>query len=453
MSLRLLPLLLLAACRPAENPEPERPPNIILIVADDLGYGDLGVYGQEQILTPRLDQMAAEGLRFTQFYSGSTVCAPSRASLMTGLHMGNSPIRDNSEIRPMGQAPLPDNSTTMAEVLKEAGYATGLIGKWGLGAPGSEGHPNRQGFDYFFGYLCQRHAHNFYTDFLFRNEERVPVEGNVMPDPPSGDGAGEALVKATYSHDLLAEEALRFVDEHADRPFFLALTLTIPHANNEAGERGMEVPDLGPYADLDWPEPQKGHAAMISRMDADVGRLVDKLKARGIDEHTLVVFTSDNGPHREGGNDPEFNDSNGVLRGFKRDLYEGGIRVPAILRWPGVVTPGEVSDHVVAFWDLLPTLAELAGVSAPEGIDGVSIASILLGKGTPEEPPYRYWEYQEKRAVRLGDWKGVKIGDAPWELYDLAADVSETTDLAADRPDVVARIEEAAREAMAERGE
>jgi len=440
--------LILVGCAgdpvPISAPEATKP-NIILIVADDLGYGDLGVYGQKEIQTPNLDRMAAEGLRFTDHYAGSTVCAPSRSSLMTGLHTGHTPIRGNKEIQPMGQHPIADEVVTVAEVLKSSGYATALIGKWGLGGPDTSGIPNRQGFDYFFGYLGQRHAHNYYPEFLFRNEERVPLN-NKMPEPVRGDGAGVAVEKNDYSHDLIAAEALSFVERHKENPFFLCLTLTIPHANNEAKKEGMEVPDLGDYADRDWPEPQTGHAAMISRMDADLGRLFAKIGELGLDEQTVIFFTSDNGPHREGGNDPDFNDSNGPLRGIKRDLYEGGIRVPLIARWPGRIEAGGTTQHVSAFWDFVPTLAGLAGAEAPSGLDGISMLPTLLSEGEQRNHKQLYWEFQEgkssKQAVRQAQWKGVRLDPkGPLELYDLSADIGEANDVAAQHPDVVESIE------------
>jgi arylsulfatase A-like enzyme len=423
--------------------EPPKKPNVVFILADDLGYGDLGCYGQKQILTPNLDRMAAEGMRFSQFYAGSTVCAPSRCALMTGLHTGHCFIRGN------GRENLRPEDVTVAKVLKDAGYATGLVGKWGLGHEGSAGVPTKQGFDSFFGYLDQNHAHNYYPSFLMRDERRVPLK-NVVPG--DGDfGQGVATKKVEYSPDLLAEEALAFLDRNKDRPFFLYFAPTIPHANNEAGKEGMEVPDYGPYKDRDWPQPQKGHAAMITRLDADVGRLLARLKQHGIEENTLVVFTSDNGPHREGGNDPDFNHSHGPLRGIKRDLYEGGIRVPMIARWPGKVQAGATPDFAGAFWDMLPTLADLAGAKVPAGLDGVSLVPTLLGRKEQQKPHQSlYWAFYEggaAQAVRMGKWKAVEqpIG-TPIQLYDLDEDLGEKADVAGKHPDVVAKAKKAMEE-------
>ena len=423
-------------------------PNIIFILADDLGYGDLGCYGQQTIQTPNLDRMAVEGMIFTDHYAGTCVCAPSRCSLMTGLHTGHTYIRGNSEVQPMGQLPLPAETVTLPKLLKQAGYTTGLIGKWGLGGPGSTGIPNKQGFDYFFGYLCQRHAHNYYPEFLFRNEERVPLANEVKPiNPPSG----VATKRVQYSHDLFSAAALDFVARHKRKPFFLYLAYTIPHANNEAGKNGMEVPSHGPYADERWPRPEKGYAAMITRMDADIGRLLARLKALGLDEKTLVLFSSDNGPHKEGGADPEFFDSNGPLRGQKRDLYEGGIRVPLIARWPGQIAAGSGTNHVCAFWDFLPTCCDLARVAPPEHIDGISILPTLFGEPErQEEHPYLYWEFHEqgkKQAVRVGDWKAVRLNvakdpDGPIELYKLKDDLGEERNVADQHPEIVQQMAE-----------
>jgi len=426
---------------PAASAEASKKPNLIYIMADDLGYGDLGCYGQKRIKTPSIDKMAAEGIRFTDHYAGSTVCAPSRCVLMTGLHTGHCQVRNNREVKPMGQMPLMADTVTVARLLKQAGYATGLVGKWGLGGPGSTGVPNRQGFDYFYGYLCQRHAHNYYPEFLFRNTDRIPLAGNKVAKPRE-DGAGMAVERGQYAHDLCADEAIKFVERNKQRPFFLYFSPTIPHANNEAGGKGMEVPSLGDYAELDWPEPQKGHAAMISRLDADVGRLLGKLKELGLDGKTLVFFTSDNGPHREGGANPNFNDSNGPLRGIKRDLYDGGIRVPMIARWPGKIRPGTQSDHISAFWDFLPTACELAGVQPPEDIDGISYLPTLLGEETRQKKhEYLYWEYGGTRAVRMGKWKAVgQPTGSRLQLFDLESDLGESQNIAADNPQVANRM-------------
>jgi arylsulfatase A-like enzyme len=412
-------------------------PNIILIQADDLGYGDLSCYGQKKFKTPAIDRLASEGTRFTIYYSGSTVCAPSRSVLMTGLHTGHTRIRGNARY------PLLPEDVTVAEVLKSAGYRTGLIGKWGLGEAGTTGVPNRQGFDYFYGYLNQKHAHNYYPTFLWRNEERIKLRNNVPDEDQEGSGVSDN--KLDYSHDLFTQEAMAFLEKSAGGPFFLYLAYTIPHANNEAKAKGMEVPDLGEFAGKDWPEPQKGKAAMITRMDRDVGRLLDRLKQLRADENTIVIFTSDNGPHKEGGVDPDFFDSNGALRGIKRDLYEGGIRVPMIVRWPGKVKAGAESTQIWWHADFLPTLAEVAGAKAPANIDGISMLPAILGKkGKGHE--FLYWEFHEggfQQAVRMGDWKAVRRGeDGPLELYDLKTDISEQTDIAQKHPEIVKRIAE-----------
>ena len=416
-------------------------PNIVFILADDLGYGDLGCYGQKVIQTPNIDRMAAEGMRFTDCYAGSTVCAPSRCVLMTGLHTGHARIRGNARV------PLEPADVTVAEVLREAGYATGLIGKWGLGEPETTGIPNRQGFDYFFGYLNQRHAHNYYPAYLWKNTEEYRLRNEVNHIIRGRDctPGGVATKKVEYSHDLFTREALTFVEKHTGEPFFLYLAVTIPHANNEAGSKGMEVPDYGPYADRDWPEPQKGHAAMITRLDGDVGRLLAKLKSLGIDKKTIVFFTSDNGPHKEGGADPKFFNSSGPLQGIKRSLHDGGIREPMIVRWPGKIQPGTTSDLPCYFCDFLPTAAQLAGVDAPKSIDGISIVPTLLGQGQQPRHEFMYWEFHEgkssKQAVRMGHWKAVREAPSdPIELFDLRNDMAEQNDVAAAHPEVVAKI-------------
>jgi len=420
-------------------------PNIIFILADDLGYGDLGCYGQKTIQTPNIDKLAEEGMRFTDHYAGSTVCAPSRCCLMTGFHTGHALIRGNANV------PLRPSDVTVAELLKGAGYSTGIIGKWGLGEADSTGIPNRQGFDYWFGYLNQRHAHNYYPAYLWKNEEKFELKNEVNHVIGGQDRTpgGVATKRVEYSHDLFAADALRFVEQNKNGPFFLYLALTIPHANNEAGNRGMEVPSYEPYADKDWPEPQKGHAAMITRMDGDIGKLMAKIKKLGLDNDTLVMFSSDNGPHKEGGGDPEFFNASGPLKGYKRALYEGGIRVPFIARWPGRIKEGSVSNHISAFWDFLPTCCELLDVKTPEGIDGISMLPTLLGKpGQQKEHEYLYWEFHEqgkRQAVRMGDFKGVrqnvaKDPNGPIELYNLKNDIGEKDNIAARHSGVVAKI-------------
>lgn len=406
-------------------------PNIILIVADDLGYGDLGVYGQREIATPNLDRMAAEGMRFTQFYAGSTVCAPSRGSLMTGLHTGHSPIRGN------GLQFLRPNDVTMAQVLRDAGYRTAGYGKWGLGDSWTRGLPMQQGFDEWFGYLNHLQAHNYYPSHLYANRKPIPIPGNLRAFPD----------RTVYSHDLFTELADAYIQREHSEPYFLYLPYTIPHANTMGswlGAEGMPVPDDAPYSNAPWPQTQRNHAAMITRLDRDIGRLLDRLDATGQSENTLVIFTSDNGPHREGGADPEFFDSNGPLRGIKRDLYEGGIRVPMIARWTGTVAPGTTSDHQCAFWDLMTTFADVADTPAPENTDGISFVPTLTNEGTQPEHEFLYWEFGErgfKQAVRMGDWKAIRFEGRPTpELYNLANDVGETVDVAAQFPTVAAEL-------------
>ena len=440
----LTALAMFPVAAPAHASAPRRP-NLIFILADDLGYGDLGCYGQKQIKTPHLDRMAAEGVRFTDFYAGSTVCTPSRCVLMTGLHTGHAWLRGNAPVD------LRPQDVTVAEVLKPAGYRTALIGKWGLGNEAG-GLPTDQGFDSFYGYLDNRHAHNYYPAFLWRDQRREPLK-NVVPGP-SKVGEGVATMKVQYSHDLFAEETLKFLEGAKPtsggkgEPFFLYLCFTIPHANNEAKNKGMEVPDLGEYAQKDWPEPNKGHAAMIARMDRDVGRVFDKLKELGLDGNTAVFFSSDNGPHKEGGQDPALSHSGGPLRGTKRDLYEGGIRVPLIARWTGHFPPGRTSDHISGHQDVMVTLAQLAGAEShlPKH-DGISLVPTLVGK--PDEQKaheHLYWEFYEQRgarAVRMGDWKAVRkpLAGGTVELYDLKKDPGEKDNVAADHPELAAKAE------------
>lgn len=410
-----------------------RKPNIIFILADDLGYGDLGCYGQKKIKTPNIDKLAKQGMRFTQFYAGSTVCAPSRCTLMTGLHTGHCLVRGNARV------PLRPTDVTVANILKGLGYVTGLIGKWGLGEAGSTGVPTKQGFDYFFGYLNQHHAHNYYPDFLWRNEEKVPLP-NVVPKD------NVATKRQVYSHDLFMKEAKEFIRKNKNRPFFLYLALTIPHANNERGRalgNGMEVPSDAPYSKENWPQPQKDHAAMITYMDKDLGELMDLLTELNLDDNTIIFFTSDNGPHQEGGANPNFFNSSGGLRGFKRSLHEGGIRVPLIVRWTGKIRPGSETNHMAAFWDFLPTAVDLAGGKIPQGIDGQSFLPTLLGK-KQDQPKALYWEFHERgfaQGARMGKWKAVRKNQKNIQLYDLEKDLHEDNDIAARHPEVVARFE------------
>jgi len=409
-------------------------PNIILITADDLGYGDLSCYGQRNFKTPHLDRLAAEGIRFTQAYAGSTVCAPSRCALMTGLHTGHARIRGNANVN------LRDEDVTVAEVLKRGGYKTAHIGKWGCATPGSSGEPHKQGFDHWFGYVTNNEAHNYYPEFLWKNGERFQLKNQVE--------RGVSTNKAVYSPDLLTADALRFIEENQKEPFFLYLAYTQPHANNEAGNKGMEVPDYGEYANNDWPDPEKGRAAMIAYMDRDIGRVMAKLNELQIDENTIVLFSSDNGPHKEGGSDPDFHDCNGPLRGIKRDLYEGGIRVPLIARWPSRIKSGQTSDHICAHWDIMPTVAEIAGIEPPSQTDGISFAPTLLGDvptgAEQRQHEFLYWEFHERgfqQAARMGRWKGLlpKYG-GKLELYDLVSDIGEARNIADQHPEIVAKI-------------
>ena len=428
----------------------ETKPNIIFILADDLGYGDLSCYGQEKFTTPNIDRLASEGMKFTQFYAGTTVCAPSRCSLMTGYHTGHCTIRGNGD-QPatLGNLPIPPETVTVAKVLQKAGYTTGCFGKWGLGGPLSEGAAFRQGFDIFFGYYDQRHAHNYYPDHLYKNGERIELDGK------------------TYSHDLIEREALGFIRSNKEKPFFCYLPVTIPHAAMQVPEEFVapwreKFPEfeatIGKYTfDIEVRNPIAAFPGMVSRLDLTVKRILDLLKELDLDEKTIIMFSSDNGPHQEGGHRSDLFQCNGPLRGIKRDLYEGGIRVPMLVRWSGTVKPGSVSDHVGAFWDVLPTYALLAGVPSteyPGDIDGLSFLPTLLGKAAEQKQhPYLYWEFHEqggKFAARYGNWKGVQLNvnqtlgkpDAPIEVYNLENDLGETKNIAAGQPEVVAKFRE-----------
>jgi len=452
----------LAGCAPGQDGADARGtrPNIILIMADDLGYGDVGAYGQQKIKTPALDALAREGTVFTQFYSGSAVCAPARAVLMTGKHTGHAVIRDNKEVSPIGQHPLPDSSITMAEVLKDAGYRTAAMGKWGLGPPNSEGAPTRQGFDLFYGYLGQRRAHHYYPEFLFYNNERSPLPGNTVEDEPDSPGSGPPITKGTYSQTAIADSALAFVRRNQDRPFFLYLPFTIPHVDIAApdaawapylDENGTSIFPETPYDGSSYgyvpvDQPNAGYAAMVSEMDRDVGRIKSLVEELDLAEDTIILFTSDNGPTWII-YDLEVFDSNGAFRGHKRDLYEGGIRVPMIAWSPGRIPANRRDDTVWAMWDLLPTLADYAGAAVPASIDGLSFVPTL--SGTPaaqEQHEHLYWEIYGSRpaqAVRDGRWKAVRtpLGTGEIELYDLMSDPGEHNDLSAFYPDVARRMD------------
>lgn len=425
-------------------------PNIVYILADDLGYADVGCYGQKRIRTPNIDKLAAEGMKFTQHYSGNPVCAPSRCALMTGLHTGHAQVRNNKQVGGEGgwilgstiggQWPLEEGTVTVAKILKDAGYTTGAFGKWGLGRVGTTGDPNKQGFDRFYGYICQRQAHTFYPNHLWSDGQIQWIEANK-------DGK-----EAVYSHDLVAGEALKFVRANKDRPFFLYVPFTIPHM-------ALQVPEdsLAEYRGK-WPDPpydgKKGYvahehpracyAAMVTRMDRDVGRIMSLLKELRLEEKTLVIFTSDNGPTYTGGADAEFFESAGPLHGLKGSVYEGGIRVPFIARWPGRIQAGSISDHVSAFWDFLPTCCGLVGAESPADIDGISYLPTLLGKPSEQKKhDLLYWELAGQQGIRMGDWKAVRTRPGrEIELYNLAEDLGEKENVADENLDILAKMSE-----------
>ncbi len=431
--------------------EKTAPPNIIYILADDLGYGDLGCYGQEKFETPHLDQLAKQGIRFTRHYAGSTVCAPSRSVLMTGLHTGHTPVRGNQEVQPEGQLPLPSEVVLLPERMKDQGYVTGAFGKWGLGFPGSEGDPVNQGFDRFFGYNCQRYAHRYYPAYLWSDREKYFLEGN------------DWTTTVTYAPDVIQEKTLEFIRKNRDTAFFAYIPMVIPHAElivpddrilqsvmgayPETPYQGRPGADYGPEMKIGMycsqEHPRATFAAMIMRLDRYVGEIIGTLKELGLEEKTLVIFVSDNGPHREGGADPAYFESSGGLRGIKRDLYEGGIRVPMIVWWPGTIEGGRVSNHISAFWDVAPTLVELSG-GKPFPADGISFLPELMGdrQSTHE---YLYWEFHEhggKQAILKDGYKAIRLGvgedpDGPLELYRLEDDPSESANIAPDEPELV----------------
>lgn len=425
-------------------------------MADDLGYGDIGVYGQTLFETPNLDRLANGGMQFLQHYSGSTVCAPSRSALMTGQHTGHTFIRGNLErgftLENEGQFPLAKEELTIAEVLKDTGYRTAAFGKWGLGYPGSEGDPNFQGFDQFYGYNCQRVAHNYYPSHLWNNQTKENLDGN------------NGTTAQTYAPELIHQKALSFLEENKDAPFFMFYPSVIPHAELIAPEeyiakyRGQFLPEkeyigkknsynVGGYNSQK--ESHAAFAAMVNVLDDQIGEILDKVSELGIAENTLIIFTSDNGPHKEGGADPDFFNSNGPFKGYKRDLYEGGIRVPMIAYWPSKIRPGVISNHPSAFWDFFPTAIEIAGVEKKfAGIDGISFLPTLMGK-EQKTHPYLYWEFLERggrQAVLMDQWKGIRLNmaknaDAPIELYRLSDDIGEENNVADQYPEIVKKID------------
>lgn len=455
MTIRNIRLLLLLGILPFALQAQKRP-NIVFILADDLGYGDLGAYGQQAIKTPHLDRLAAEGMRFTQFYAGTTVCAPSRSALLTGQHTGHTYIRGNKEIQPEGQEPLADSVQTFAQLLQQAGYTTGAFGKWGLGMVGTSGDPNRKGFDEFFGYNCQRQSHRYYPTHLWANDRKVILEGNDLSQ------------KAHYAPAIIQKKKLAFIEENRERPFFLFIPTVLPHAELQGPEDEYykqyehvfdETPHqgngYGPEATVagyaSVAKPRATFAAMVSRLDAYVGQVLDKLDELGLADNTIVLFSSDNGAHQEGGADPEFFNSTGGLRGAKRDLYEGGIRTPLIVRWPGKVAANVISDHMGAFWDIMPTLAEVTNAPQPRYTDGISFLPTLLGLNSQQQHGYLYWEFHEsggRQAVRMGKWKAVRLKvkeslEVPIELYDLSVDMAEHNNIADQHPAIVAQLRRA----------
>jgi arylsulfatase A-like enzyme len=463
LSLPLITLFLLPVCNFGKIEAQQQKPNIIYILADDLGIGDLGCYGQTIIKTPNIDGLAAEGMIFTNHYSGCTVCAPSRSVLMTGQHTGHTPIRNNGRFQPEGQFPMCAEAYTVAEMLKDIGYVTGAFGKWGLGFVGTEGDPNNQGFDKFFGYNCQKYAHRYFPEYLWHNDQKIYLPGNDWSHT------------VTYSPDAIQEKVIEFIETNKDKPFFLYYPSTIPHAE-------LIVPDgdeflaqyLGKFEEIPFPaenskkdkigsaygpemdiaaycpqdNPKATYASMVSRLDKQVGEVIHKLGELELLENTIIMFASDNGIHKEGGLDPEDFNSNGIYRGAKRDLYEGGIKCPMIACWPGKIEPGTSSDHISAFWDVMPTLAEVAGLENPSGIDGISFLPAMLNENSQKSHDYLYWEFHSqngKQAVRQGKWKIVKLNCfAPdktiVELYDLENDPSEETNIAEQYPDKVKEL-------------
>lgn len=425
-------------------------PNIIFIFADDLGYGELGCYGQQKIETPNIDKLAQAGMKFTQFYSGSTVCAPARASFLTGLHTGHTVIRGNKSVEPEGQTALPDSVITFVNLLQQNGYATAAFGKWGLGFITNSGDPNKKGFDKFYGYNCQSRAHDYYPPYIWNDHDKVDLSVNKTSD-------------SVYSASLIHQNAIEYIKQAGDKPFFLYLPYTLPHGDvigphdelynyyvKKFNEQPLTGNNLRTRTHNITPEPllHAQFAAMVGRLDKNVGEIVKAVKEKGLTENTLIIFTSDNGPHKENGGDPEFFNSNGIYKGIKRDLYEGGIRVPFIAYWPGKIKPA-VKNQPAALYDMYPTFLQLAGVSFKNKIDGISLVPTLLNNAKQKEHEYFYWEFHEnegRQAVLFDNWKGVRLAvnknsNAPIELYDLKKDPQEENNISAKHPDIVKKIE------------
>jgi arylsulfatase A-like enzyme len=478
--------LLMGSCTSNQKGQEKTKPNIIFIMADDLGYGDLGCYGQQLIETPNIDKLATNGMRFTQHYSGSPVCAPSRCVLLTGMHSGHAYIRGNDEWRERGevwdyramiadstlegQRPIPENTSTIGKLMQSEGYTTGMIGKWGLGAPNTHGIPNKQGFDFYCGYNCQRQAHTYYPVHLYLNENRLYLGNDtVAPHTNLDDGADpldldsyDQYNLATYAPDVMFSEMIKFIEQSKDQPFFFYWASPIPHVALQAPQRwvdyyvekfGDESPYLGKGGYFPHRYPHAAYAAMISYLDENVGQLVQKLKEEGIYDNTLIIFSSDNGPTHNGGTDSPWFDSGGPFkseRGWAKGvLHEGGIRVPMIASWPGKIEPGTTSDHISAFWDLLPTVCDISGAAIPENVDGISYLPELMGSDSQEKHSHLYWEFPAsngQQAVRMDQWKAIRKnirdGNLDLELYNLETDIQEQVNVAGQHPEIIRKIEE-----------
>ena len=461
-------LICFTGCKETQKTEiaskEEDKPNIVFILVDDMGYGDLGCYGQETLTSPNIDKMASEGMLFTQHYAGSTVCAPSRAALLTGKHTGHTSVRGNS---PEGQL-LADDEITIAELLNGKGYKSAVIGKWGVGNHPEPNDPARNGFEHAYGYVNMWHAHNFYPEFLYRNGVKEILKGNETDwayDYEEGmkEGTGVAKIKETYAVDKLQQDALKFITDNKENPFFLYYCLNIPHANNEAGYftgDGMEVPNYGEFEAKKWPNQEKGFASTIRIIDNSVAEIEAKLKELGIADNTIIVFVSDNGPHNEGGHKEEYFNSNGIYRGSKRDLYEGGIRVPLIVKWPGKIKPGTVAKNPVATWDFLATFADIVNADVPKNTDGISFLPTLLGNTAEQKQhDYLYWAFYElggRQAIRAGDWKLIRLNvrdkaiPVVEELYNINLDPSELKNVVQQNPDKVKELQDLMKKAHTE---